>query len=101
MAPASALSAPSAVSVSSAVAAAPVVWPGKWYPLGAAFDGSGCNFSLFSEVAVRVELCLFDDDGRERRVDLPETRTFCWHGYVPGLMPGQRYGFRVHGPWDP
>jgi len=79
----------------------PSIWPGQWYPLGATFDGAGCNFSVFSEVATRVELCLFDDDGRERRLDLPETRTFCWHGYVPGLMPSQRYGFRVHGPWDP
>ena len=77
------------------------IWPGHWYPLGATFDGIGCNFSVFSEVATRVELCLFDDDGSERRIDLPETRTFCWHGYVPGVAPGQRYGFRVHGPWDP
>jgi glycogen operon protein len=69
--------------------------------LGATFDGRGCNFSIFSEVAARVELCLFEDDGSERRMDLPEIRTFCWHGYVPGVKPGQRYGFRVHGPWDP
>jgi glycogen operon protein len=78
-----------------------IVWPGSWYPLGATYDGDGCNFSVFSEIAQRVELCLFDDDGRERRVDLPESRTFCWHGYVPGVQPGQRYGFRVHGPWEP
>jgi isoamylase len=77
------------------------VWPGTWYPLGATCDGSGCNFSVFSEVAERVELCLFDEAGREERLDLPETRTFCWHGYVPGIRPGQRYGFRVHGPWEP
>jgi glycogen operon protein len=77
------------------------IWPGTWYPLGATFDGQGCNFSVFSEVAHRVELCLFDDDGREQRIDLPESRTFCWHGYVPGIQPGQRYGYRVHGPWDP
>ena len=64
------------------------IWPGSWYPLGATFDGDGCNFSVFSEVAERVELCLFDDDGSEQRVDLPETRTFCWHGYVPGVSPG-------------
>ena len=77
------------------------IWPGAWYPLGATYDGEGCNFSVFSEVAQRVDLCLFDDEGNERRLQLPETRTFCWHGYVPGVKPGQRYGFRVHGPWDP
>jgi isoamylase len=77
------------------------IWPGIWYPLGAMFDGRGVNFSIFSEIATRVELCLFDEEGREKRVDLPESRTFCWHGYVPGIQPGQRYGFRVHGPWDP
>jgi isoamylase len=79
----------------------PEIWPGRWYPLGATYDGAGVNFSVFSELATKVELCLFDADGRERRLALPETRTFCWHGYVPGLQPGQRYGFRVHGPWDP
>jgi isoamylase len=77
------------------------IWPGTWYPLGATYDGDGCNFSVFSEVAERVDLCLFDQNGRERRVPLPESRTFCWHGYVPGVQPGQRYGFRVYGPWDP
>ncbi len=77
------------------------IWRGSWYPLGATFDGQGVNFSVFSEVATRVELCLFDDEGRDQRVDLPESRTFCWHGYVPDIKPGQRYGFRVHGPWDP
>ncbi|HEX6201641.1 MAG TPA: alpha-amylase family glycosyl hydrolase, partial [Thermoanaerobaculia bacterium] len=77
------------------------IWPGQPYPLGATFDGSGTNFSLFSEIAERVELCLFDDAGNETRVDLPETTAFCWHGYVPGLQAGQRYGFRVHGPWQP
>jgi len=76
-------------------------WPGRPYPLGASWDGSGVNFSLFSEVAERVELCLFDDGGRERRVDLPEVYAHCWHGYLPGVKPGQRYGYRVHGPWDP
>jgi isoamylase len=85
----------------SADCPATVVWPGTWYPLGATFDGGGCNFSVFSEVAQQVQLCLFDDDGGERRLDLPECRSFCWHGYVPGIRPGQRYGFRVHGPWDP
>jgi glycogen operon protein len=77
------------------------IWPGSWYPLGATFDGEGCNFSVFSEIARRVDLCLFDEHDREHRVELPESRTFCWHGYVPGVKPGQRYGFRVHGPWEP
>jgi glycogen operon protein len=87
-------------SPESTTAAATPVWPGSWYPLGATYDGTGCNFSVFSEVADRVELCLFDGAGVETRIDLPETRMFCWHGYVPGIEPGQRYGFRVHGPWD-
>ncbi len=77
------------------------IWPGHHAPLGATFDGIGTNFSLFSEVAERVELCLFDDHGAETRVDLPEITAFCWHGYLPGVQPGQRYGFRVHGPWAP
>jgi len=77
------------------------VWPGEPYPLGATWDGVGTNFSVFSEVAERVELCLFADDGTETRVDLPETDGFVWHGYLPGIMPGQRYGYRVHGPYRP
>jgi len=77
------------------------IWPGHAYPLGATFDGSGTNFALFSEVAERVELCLLDDDGNETRVDLPETDGFVWHGYLPDVQPGQRYGYRVHGPHDP
>jgi isoamylase len=77
------------------------VWPGQPYPLGATFDGQGVNFALFSEVAERVELCLFDRDGLETRLDLPEQTGFCWHGFVPDLEPGQRYAFRVHGPWAP
>ncbi|HEV7516536.1 MAG TPA: glycogen debranching protein GlgX, partial [Thermoanaerobaculia bacterium] len=80
------------------------IWPGEPYPLGATWDGTGTNFSLFSEVAERVELCLFDDGsegGAEQRVDLPEVTALCWHGYVPQVGPGQRYGFRVHGPWAP
>ncbi|WP_327046723.1 glycogen debranching protein GlgX [Microbispora sp. NBC_01189] len=77
------------------------VWPGEPYPLGATWDGVGTNFSVFSEVAERVELCLFDDDGAETRVDLPEVDGFVWHGYLPGIMPGQRYGLRVHGPHRP
>ncbi len=77
------------------------VWPGNAYPLGATFDGSGTNFALFSEVAEKVELCLFDDDGAETRVELTEVDAFVWHGYLPTVQPGQRYGYRVHGPWDP
>ncbi len=77
------------------------VWPGQPYPLGATYDGSGTNFSVFSEVAERVELCLFDAEGQETRIELPETTAFCWHGYLPTVGPGQRYGFRVHGPWAP
>ncbi|HVT02202.1 MAG TPA: glycogen debranching protein GlgX [Thermoanaerobaculia bacterium] len=77
------------------------VWPGERYPLGATFDGNGTNFSIFSEVAERIELCLFDEDGYENRVDLPEVNGFSWHGYLPNISPGQRYGFRVYGPWNP
>ncbi len=77
------------------------IWPGTAYPLGATYDGSGVNFALFSEVAERVELCLIDDEGAETRLDLPEVDGFVWHAYVPSLQPGQRYGFRVHGPYDP
>ena len=77
------------------------LWPGSHLPLGATYDGAGTNFAVFSEVAERVELCLFDDDGAETRVDLPESHAFVWHGYAPAVGPGQRYGFRVHGPFDP
>ncbi len=77
------------------------VWPGRRYPLGASYDGTGTNFALFSEVADGVELCLFDPDGGERRCELYEVDAFVWHGYIPGIEPGQRYGFRVHGPYDP
>ncbi|MGN9782842.1 glycogen debranching protein GlgX [Nonomuraea sp. ZG12] len=77
------------------------VWPGEPYPLGGTWDGVGTSFSVFSEVAERVELCLFHDDGSEERVDLPEVDGFVWHGYLPGIMPGQRYGYRVHGPYNP
>ncbi len=77
------------------------IWPGEPYPLGATWDGTGTNFSLFSDVAERVELCLYDESGAEERVDLPEVTALCWHGYVPQVGPGQRYGFRVHGPWAP
>ena len=81
------------------------IWPGAAYPLGATFDGSGTNFAVFSEVADRVELCLFDDDGaggwEETRLELTEVDAFVWHCYLPSVQPGQRYGYRVHGAWDP
>ncbi|MBD3267021.1 glycogen debranching protein GlgX, partial [bacterium] len=74
---------------------------GNPYPLGANYDGSGTNFSIFSEVADHVELCLFDEEGNETRVALPEVTGYCWHGYMPLVEPGQRYGYRVYGPWLP
>ena len=80
------------------------VWPGRPYPLGATWDGRGVNFSLFSEHAAHVELCLFDGpDARceSARVVLPERTDFAWHGYLPGVRPGQVYGYRVGGPYDP
>ncbi len=76
-------------------------WPGHPYPLGATYDGTGTNFALFSEIAERVELCLFDDDGNETRVDVEEIDAHVWHVYLPGKGPGTRYGYRVHGPYDP
>jgi glycogen operon protein len=76
-------------------------WPGSGYPLGATYDGVGTNFALFSSVAERVELCLLDADGAEDRVTLQEMNGFVWHGYLPGIGPGQRYGYRVHGPYEP
>jgi len=80
-------------------------WPGTAYPLGATYDGAGTNFALFSEVADEVELCLFDDGGDahalETGVRLPEVDGFVWHGYLPGIGPGQHYGYRVHGRYDP
>jgi isoamylase len=82
-------------------AGTPRVRPGEPFPLGATSDGGGTNFSVFSEVAERVELCLFDDRGTETRLDLSERTAYCWHSYVSGVATGQRYGFRVHGPWDP
>jgi isoamylase len=76
-------------------------WPGSPYPLGAGYDGVGTNFALFSAAAEYVELCLFDHDGAETRVRLPEVDGFVHHGYLPGVGPGQRYGYRVHGPYEP
>jgi glycogen operon protein len=78
-----------------------LVWPGRRYPLGATYDGVGTNFALYSEVAEAVELCLFDADGTEQRIELPEVDAFVWHVFLTGVEPGQRYGFRVHGPYDP
>jgi isoamylase len=81
------------------------LWPGEPYPLGATWDGSGTNFALFSEVAEAVELCLFDSDGdwpgTETKIELTEVDGFVWHGYLPDVGPGQRYGYRVHGPYTP
>ncbi|MFF4338745.1 glycogen debranching protein GlgX [Kitasatospora sp. NPDC001540] len=77
------------------------VWPGKPYPLGATYDGAGTNFAVFSESAHRIELCLLAEDGTETVVELRETDAFVRHAYLPGVQPGQRYGFRVHGPYQP
>jgi glycogen operon protein len=77
------------------------IWPGRPYPLGATWSADGTNFSVFSSAAESVELCVFDEDGRERRLTLPEVSAYHWHGFVPGVRPGQRYGYRVYGPWDP
>ncbi|MFJ6678353.1 glycogen debranching protein GlgX [Microbacterium sp. NPDC091382] len=77
------------------------VWPGSAYPLGATFDGNGTNFALFSECAEKVELCLFDENGEETRVELIDVDAFVWHAYLPSVQPGQRYGYRVHGSYDP
>ncbi|WP_306319947.1 MULTISPECIES: glycogen debranching protein GlgX [unclassified Streptomyces] len=77
------------------------VWPGEAYPLGATYDGAGTNFAVFSEGAERIELCLLHDDGSETAIELREADAFVRHAYVPGIMPGQRYGYRAHGPWDP
>ncbi|MEZ3161269.1 glycogen debranching protein GlgX [Microbacterium sp. BWT-B31] len=76
-------------------------WPGSAYPLGATFDGSGTNFALFSEGAEKVELCLFGPGGKEKRVALIDVDAFVWHAYLPNVRPGQRYGYRVHGEYDP
>ncbi|WP_257158503.1 glycogen debranching protein GlgX [Corynebacterium cystitidis] len=77
------------------------VWPGDEYPLGSTYDGAGTNFALFSNVAEKVELCLIDEDMTETRVELTEVDNHVWHAYLPGVTPGQRYGYRVHGPWNP
>jgi glycogen operon protein len=77
------------------------IWPGAPFPLGATWDGDGTNFSLFSENAEGVTLCLFDDEGNETCVDVTERTSFNWHCYLPGVGPGQSYGYRVRGPYDP
>ena len=77
------------------------IWPGEPFPLGAHWDGKGTSFSVYSEVAHRVDLCLFDAVGKEHQLRLPDRTAFCWHGYMPGIGPGQQYGYRVHGPWAP
>ncbi|UKA68445.1 glycogen debranching protein GlgX [Arthrobacter sp. FW306-05-C] len=77
------------------------VWPGAAYPLGATFDGRGTNFALFTESATAVTLCLVEDSGVEVRVPLTEVDGYIWHGYLPGIGPGQRYGYRVEGPYEP
>ncbi|MGN7186353.1 glycogen debranching protein GlgX [Microbacterium enclense] len=77
------------------------VWPGSSYPLGATYDGNGTNFALFSEGAEKVELCLFDEDGTETCYELIDVDAFVWHAYLPNILPGQRYGYRVHGEYDP
>ncbi|GIU54842.1 hypothetical protein NicSoilC12_05910 [Arthrobacter sp. NicSoilC12] len=77
------------------------VWPGSAYPLGATFDGTGTNFALFSERAERVELCLLADDLTETRIELTEVDGYVWHCYLPQVQPGQKYGYRVHGPYEP
>jgi glycogen operon protein len=77
------------------------VWPGDPFPMGATWDGGGTNFSIFSENATKVELCLFDEDDNEERIPLNEVTAFNWHGYLPLVGPGQRYAFRVHGAYEP
>ncbi|NEG72188.1 glycogen debranching protein GlgX [Bifidobacterium ramosum] len=77
------------------------VRPGLMYPLGASYDGAGVNFALFSQVADKVELCLFDDDDHETRIEMTEQNSYVWHNYISGIQPGQRYGYRVYGPYDP
>jgi len=79
----------------------PTVWPGTAYPLGATYDGAGTNFSLFSEIADKVDLCLIGENGAESCIPLDEVDGYVWHAYVPNIVPGQHYGFRVHGPFDP
>src|SRR5690349_11430047 len=85
----------------STQASSPEVWPGKAYPLGATYDGFGTDFARFSEGAGKVGLCRFDADGTETRITMPEVDGYSWHAFIPGIQPGQHYGYRVHGPYDP
>jgi isoamylase len=77
--------------------------PGKSYPLGATWDGTGVNFAIFSDNASQVELCLFDESGSQETARIPfqEYHNQIWHAYLPGIGPGQQYGYRVHGPYNP
>jgi isoamylase len=80
------------------------VWPGRPYPLGATWDGSGVNFALYSENAAKVELCLFDSADAEKeaaRIPMPDSTDMVWHCYLPDVLPKQLYGYRVHGPYEP
>ncbi|MFR0555890.1 glycogen debranching protein [Pseudoscardovia radai] len=77
------------------------IQPGSMFPLGATYDGAGVNFALFSQAAERVELCLFDDDDNETRVEMTEQNSYVWHIYLPGIQPGQRYGYRIYGEYNP
>ncbi|MDQ8021381.1 MAG: glycogen debranching protein GlgX [Moraxellaceae bacterium] len=94
---------PDAVTDKHASAASQRVWRGTPYPLGATWDGLGVNFALFSQHAEKVELCLFNHDGRRElcRIEMIERTNFVWHCYLPGVRPGQLYGYRVHGPYEP
>ncbi|MDX6724860.1 MAG: isoamylase, partial [Solirubrobacteraceae bacterium] len=76
-------------------------WPGEPFPLGATWDGRGTNFSIFSENATRVQLCLFDEADQEERIDVTERTAHVWHCYLPGIAPGARYGYRVDGAYAP
>ena len=80
---------------------ATIQWPGDDYPLGASYNGVGTNFALYAERATKVELCLVDEHDVEHRLRLEEKQSGVWHTYLPMVGPGQRYGYRVHGPWDP
>lgn len=82
----------------------PKIYTGSPYPLGATFDGKGVNFALFSEHAENVELCLYGDTEETEeiaKISLKEKTHQVWHIYLEGLKPGQRYGYRVHGPYEP
>jgi isoamylase len=93
--PETATSAPSVIRKSR-------ITEGMPYPLGATWDGLGVNFALFSANATKVELCLFEEGGGEvERIELPEYTDEVWHGYLPDARPGQHYGYRVHGPYEP